>query len=475
MPGKRAIADARILLVDDEEPARYGMRRALESLTDDIIEAGDGEEALRLVEEERPDLVIMDIAMPRMDGMQALEGICKLHGRPLVVMVTAHGSEKVAVDAMKKGAYDYIAKPYEVDELRIVARNALERVSLERENRRLAAELKKRDAYGEIIGSSDVMRDVFDLIAKVCQTDVAVLIEGESGTGKELVANEIHNRSHRSGGPFVVMNCAALPENLIESELFGHEKGAFTGATAQRKGKFETADGGTLFLDEIGDMSFNTQAKVLRVLQEKKFERLGGEKTIEVDVRIISATNKDLVTATKAEQFREDLYYRLKVVSVTLPPLRERVGDIPLLADRLVGAFSKQHNKNIQTIDTEAMKELHSYGWPGNVRELRNVLESSVVLSGGDVLRKEDLPPEIVAGDVGATGPSGVDRSLPFREWKKRMVEVAERDYFVRRLKENDYNISRTARELEMHRQSLQQKLRELNINAKELQAGSRC
>jgi two-component system response regulator AtoC/two-component system nitrogen regulation response regulator NtrX len=404
-----------------------------------------------------------------MDGMQALEGICKLHAHPLVVMVTAHGSEKVAVDAMKKGAYDYIAKPYEVDELRIVARNALERVSLERENRRLAEELKKHEAYGEIIGSSDVMRKVFDLIAKVCQTDVAVLIEGESGTGKELVANEIHSRSHRSGGPFVVMNCAALPENLIESELFGHEKGAFTGATAQRKGKFETADGGTLFLDEIGDMSFNTQAKVLRVLQEQKFERLGGEKTIEVDVRIISATNKDLASATKEEQFREDLYYRLKVVSVTLPPLRERAGDIPLLADRLVETFSKQHNKSINSIGPEAMKALHSHDWPGNVRELRNVLESSVVLSDGDVLRKEDLPPEIFAGDVGAAGPADADRSLPFREWKKRMVESAERDYFARRLKENDYNISRTARELEMHRQSLQQKLRELGMNAKEL------
>ena len=463
--------DARILLVDDEEPARYGMRRALESLTDDILEAENGKVAVRLAEEERPDLIIMDISMPKMDGMEALEEIRKLPSPPLVVMVTAHGSEKTAVDAMKKGAYDYIAKPYDVDELRLVARNALERVSLERENRRLAAELEKHEAYGEIIGTSEVMGKVFDRIGKVCQTDVAVLIEGESGTGKELVANEIHSRGHRAGKPFVVMNCAALPENLIESELFGHEKGAFTGATAQRKGKFETADGGTLFLDEIGDMSFNTQAKVLRVLQEKKFERLGGEKTIEVDVRIISATNKDLSTATREEQFREDLYYRLKVVSITLPPLRERKGDIPLLAGRLVEAFSKEHNKNIQIVDPEAMKALHSYSWPGNVRELRNVLESSVVLAVGDVLEREDLPPEITGGAAGAmSGALGIDQNLPFREWKKRMVESAERDYFVRRLKSNDYNISRTARELEMHRQSLQQKLRELNINVKELQ-----
>jgi len=463
--------DARILLVDDEEPARYGMRRALESLTDDIIEAANGKEALRLVREELPDLVIMDIAMPKMDGMEALDEISRFPAPPLIIMVTAHGSEKIAVEAMKKGAYDYIAKPYEVDELRMVARNALERISLERENRRLSEELKKHEACGEIIGASDVMRKVFDRIGKVCQTDVAVLIEGESGTGKELVANEIHRRSHRVKGPFVVMNCAAVPENLIESELFGHEKGAFTGATAQRKGKFETADGGTLFLDEIGDMSFNTQAKVLRVLQEKKFERLGGEKTIEVDVRIISATNKDLAAATKEEQFREDLYYRLKVVSVFLPPLRERKGDIPLLANRLVEAFSKEHGKSIRSIDPEAMKALHLHAWPGNVRELRNVLESSVVLAGGDVLNKEDLPPEITpGGGLPLAGALGIDENLPFRDWKKLMVEFAEREFLVRRLEQNGYNISRTARALDMHRQSLQQKLRELDINVKELQ-----
>ncbi len=462
--------EPRILLVDDEEPARYGMRRALESLTADIIEAENGKQAVDLAHKKQPDLIIMDIAMPKMDGMEALEEIRLLSDPPLIIMVTAHGSEKVAVEAMKKGAYDYIAKPYDVDEIRIVARNALERVSLERENRRLAEELKKKEAYGDIIGASDVMRKVFDRIGKVCQTDVAVLIEGESGTGKELVANEIHRRGPRKGGPFVVMNCAALPENLIESELFGHEKGAFTGATTQRKGKFETADGGTLFLDEIGDMSFNTQAKVLRVLQEQKFERLGGEKSIQVDVRIVSATNKDLATATKEEMFREDLYYRLKVVSIFLPPLRDRGSDIPLLASRLVDLFGKEHGKNISKIDPEAMKVLHSYSWPGNVRELRNVLESSVVLTGGDVLKTEDLPPELASGGaVPHAGGPGVDATLPFREWKKQMVESAEREYFVRRLKENDCNISKTARSLDMHRQSLQQKLRELDIDVKNL------
>ncbi|GAB4351364.1 MAG: sigma-54 dependent transcriptional regulator [Candidatus Abyssubacteria bacterium] len=463
--------ESKILLVDDEKSARYGMRRALASLGRKIVEATNGREALEEVENERPDLVIMDIAMPEMDGLQALEKIRTLPNPPLVIMITAHGSEKIAVEAMKKGAYDYVAKPYEVDELRIIARNALEKVSLERENRRLAEELKKREAYGEIIGTSEQMHEVFDRIDKVSQTDVVVLIEGESGTGKELVANEIHRRSHRRSGPFVVMNCAALPETLIESELFGHEKGAFTGATAQRKGKFEVAHGGTLFLDEIGDMSVNTQAKLLRVLEEKKFERLGGEKTIEVDVRIISATNKDLATMTQEGNFREDLYYRLKVVRIWVPPLRERKGDLVVLTNQLLERFNRKHDKQIKGIDAEAMRALHDYHWPGNVRELSNTLESAVVLASGDTLRLKDLPPEIQKRSAGHLVESFlIDDSLPFREWKKRMVETAERQYFIRKLEQNDHNISQTARALDMHRQSLQQKLRELEIDVRELQ-----
>jgi two-component system response regulator AtoC/two-component system nitrogen regulation response regulator NtrX len=460
-----------ILLVDDEESARYGMRRALASLEARTIEAANGREALELARVEKPDLVIMDIAMPEMDGLEALEQLRLLPDSPLVIMVTAHGSEKIAVEAMKKGAYDYIAKPYDVDELRMVARNSLQRISLERENRRLTEEIRSREAYGDIIGTSEAMRKVFDRIDKVCQTDVAVLSEGESGTGKELVANEIHRRSNRSRRPFVIMNCAALPENLIESELFGHEKGAFTGATAQRKGKFEIADGGTLFLDEIGDMSLNTQAKVLRVLQEQKFERLGGEKTIEVDVRIISATNKDLAAAVKEGTFREDLYYRLKVVSIWLPPLRERRGDIVVLANRMVELFNRKHNKNIQMIDPKAMRALHNYRWPGNVRELSNALESAVVFASGNVLKRQDLPPEIQeqSRDPLPEGPA-IEDNLSFREWKRRTVEAAERHYLIRKLEEHNHNISQTARALDMHRQSLQQKLRELGIDVRELQ-----
>jgi two-component system response regulator AtoC/two-component system nitrogen regulation response regulator NtrX len=464
-------SESKILLVDDERSARYGMRRAFASFTAKILEAANGREAVEMAEKENPDLIIMDIAMPQMDGLEALEKLRQLPRQPIVIIVTAHGSEKIAVEAMKKGAYDYIAKPYEVDELRLTARRALERVSLERENRRLTEQLEKHQAYGEMIGTSKSLQEVFDRIGKVCQTDAAVLIEGESGTGKELVAHEIHRRSNRSNTPFVIMNCAALPENLIESELFGHEKGAFTGAATQRKGKFEIADGGTLFLDEIGDMSVNTQAKILRVLQEQTFERLGGEKTIHVDVRIISATNKDLSSETKEGGFREDLYYRLKVISIWLPPLRERIDDITALAEHFIRMFNLKHRKFIVGIDPEAMRDLHAYHWPGNVRELRNAIESATVLAGGEILKRDDLPPEIRKQSFDPfSRVLLLDSDLPFREWKRRMVEAAEREYFLRKLEENGHNISRTARAIDMLRQSLQQKLRELNIDVRELQ-----
>jgi DNA-binding NtrC family response regulator len=465
------MSDSKILLVDDEKSVRYGMRRALTSFGGKILEATNGREAIEAVQRENPELVIMDIAMPEMDGLEALEKIRQLAYAPLVIIVTAHGSEKIAVEAMKKGAYDYIAKPYEVDELRLTASRALERILLERENRRLSEELKRHEKFGEIIGDSKPMREVFDRIEKVCQTDAAVLIEGESGTGKEMVAQEIHRRSHRSTGPFVIMNCAALPENLIESELFGHEKGAFTGATAQRRGKFELADGGTLFLDEIGDMSVNTQAKVLRVLQEQTFERLGGEKTISVDVRIISATNKDLAAATKEGVFREDLYYRLKVISIFLPPLRERSDDIPALAEHFLKMFGVKHKKHITAIEPEAMKDFHAFSWPGNVRELKNVIESTVVLAGGETIKRTDLPPEITGRQSDQFSRAlMIDADLPFREWKRQMVESAERQYFLRKLEENGHNISQTARAIDMLRQSLQQKLKELGIDVRELQ-----
>ncbi|MEK6738302.1 MAG: sigma-54 dependent transcriptional regulator, partial [Planctomycetota bacterium] len=332
-----------ILIVDDEKAARYGMRKILQKDNFVITEAKDGAEALQIIKTSPPHLVFLDINMPQLDGLKTLEIINAMKNPPPVIIVTAHGSEKIAVEAMKKGAYDYIAKPYEIDELRIIVKNVFERLALQEENARLRQEIGRLGGMGELIGHSDAMKDVFDKIDKVGSTDVTVLIQGESGSGKELVAREIHKRSKRRNEPLIIMNCVAVPETLIESDLFGHEKGAFTGATEKRLGKFELADKGTIFLDEIGDMSLSTQAKLLRVLQEQKFERLGGTETLAVDVRVISATHRDLEEEIEKGRFREDLFYRIKVVNIKLPPLRSRKSDVPLLANRFVHYFSEKH------------------------------------------------------------------------------------------------------------------------------------
>ena len=438
---------AKILIVDDERAARYGMRKALEPQGYEIVEAEEGESGLRQTERSSPDVVICDISMPGMDGMAFLREVMKGDHPPLVIMITAYGSERVAVEAMKAGAYDYIRKPYEVDELRLIVKNALEKVQLERENRALRSEVAQRGGFGEIIGESPGMLEVYDFISKVSPTDVTVLIQGESGTGKELVARAIHEGSPREDGPFVSMNCAALPNDLIESELFGHERGAFTGASRDRQGKFELAHRGTLFLDEIGDMSLETQAKVLRVLQERKFERLGGTKIVEVDVRVISATNKDLPEEIAAGKFREDLYYRVKVVDGLLPPLKEREGDIPLLVHHFLRKFNKRHAKGVEDISPEAMGILMEYDWPGNVRQLMNVVERGIVLAEEEVLERKYLPTDLAeravqgseeakrSGDQETT--SHVSPSLPvegqsclsFQEAKRQAVRSFEKSF----------------------------------------------
>jgi transcriptional regulator with PAS, ATPase and Fis domain len=324
--------------------------------------------------------------------------------------------------------------------------------------------LERRSGYGPILGQTVAMRKVFDMVEKVSLSDITVLIHGESGTGKELVAREIHRRSSRHNKPFITMNCAALPENLIESELFGHEKGAFTGAVRQRKGKFELAHEGTIFLDEIGDMSLNTQSKILRILQEKKFERLGGDETREVDVRIISATHKDLMAEIEKGNFRSDLYYRLKVIDIEIPPLRERNEDIPLLVDHYLAVFSEKHNKQVEGLEPEGIRLMLRYHWPGNVRQLVNILERAIVLASGPVLRKEDLPNELEL-------PSGFTDSflddlmhLPFKQAKEKIVTSFMKEYLTRRLNDNAGNISHTAAELGIRRQSLQTMLRRLGI-----------
>ncbi|HHT9111345.1 MAG TPA: sigma-54-dependent transcriptional regulator [Candidatus Brocadiaceae bacterium] len=454
-----------ILIVDDENAARYGMKKILKKDNYIMYESANSADALQIIKTHHPELVFLDINMPQLDGMKTLEMIKAMKNPPLVVIVTAYGSEKIAVEAMKKGAYDYIAKPYEIDELRIIARNAFEKLALQEENARLRLEIGRLEGMGELLGQSEVMKDVFSKIEKVGSTDVMVLIQGESGSGKELVARELHKRSKRKNAPMIIMNCAAVPETLIESELFGHEKGAFTGATERRMGKFELANKGTIFLDEIGDMSMSTQSKLLRVLQEQKFERLGGTETLSVDVRIMSATHRDLEEEIEEGRFREDLYYRIKVVNIKLPPLRNRKEDIPLLANRFIQYFSERHQKDVVSISHEAMKYLVSYNWPGNVRQLKNVIESAVVLSNNTVLDMIDLPDEIKCPENSVLTAKNIDYTLSFRDAKKAIIENFERDFIRKKLEECGWNVSRAAESLDMHRQNLQQKIRELRIS----------
>jgi DNA-binding NtrC family response regulator len=449
-----------ILIVDDEKAARFGMKLALEKDGYQVVEASDGIGAFDVIKAKSPSLIFLDINMPKINGIQVLEEINQMKNPPMIVIVTAYGSEKVAVDAMKKGAYDYIAKPYEIDDLRLIAKHAFEKLALEEENARLRSEIDRLGSRGKIVGESREMNLLFNKIEKVGPSDVTVLIQGESGSGKELVAKEIHKISSRKNRPMITMNCAALPETLIESELFGHERGAFTGATERRLGKFELADKGTIFLDEIGDMSPNTQAKVLRVLQEQSFERLGGTETLCVDVRLISATHKDLLKEIKEGNFREDLYYRLKVVEILLPPLRNRREDIIILAENFIQYFSEKHRKNVKSISNDAVKIFTKYSWPGNVRELQNVIESAVVMANAETLEINDFPEEISNSDINRS----FDYNLPFRDAKKIVVDTFERDFVSRKLAENNGNISKTAEALGMHRQSLQQKIKDLNM-----------
>ncbi len=453
-----------LLIVDDEPASRYGIKKALAPFRFTVQEAATGKEALDKIRQLMPDLVILDVNLPEMDGLSVLSEIHSDNSAPLVIMITAYGSERIAVEAMKRGAYDYVSKPYEIEELRLVVSRAMERLELKQENQQLKKELERRSGSGPILGQTVAMRKVFDLIEKVSLSDITVLIHGESGTGKELVAREIYRRSARHNRPFITMNCAALPENLIESELFGHERGAFTGAVRQRKGKFELAHEGTIFLDEIGDMSLNTQSKILRILQEKKFERLGGDGTLEVDVRIISATHKDLMDEIKSGNFRNDLYYRLKVIDIEIPPLRDRREDIPILVDHYLREFSAKHNKKLEGIEPDGMKLIMRYHWPGNVRQLVNILERAVVLAGRSVLRKEDLPNDLEL-------PSGFTDSflddlmhLPFKQAKDKIVTKFMKEYLSRKLNENEGNISHTAAELGIRRQSLQTMIRRLGI-----------
>ena len=453
-----------ILIVDDDTTARYGMKRVLEE-SYKVLEAENAAATRRVMATENPDLLLLDIEMPGESGLDLLRELKAKDSSPAVIMITAYGSEKVAVEAMKSGAYDYLPKPFEVEELRLVVEKALDHLDLAEENQRLKRQLTSEGQFGAMIGASPSMRQLFELADRVAAAEVTVLMQGESGTGKELLAREIHRRSNRGSKPFVPLNCAAVPEHLIESELFGYEKGAFTGATAQKRGKFELAHGGTLFLDEVGDMSLATQAKLLRVLETQRFERLGGTASTEVDVRVLSATNKDLAAEITRQAFREDLYYRLRVVLLKLPPLCEHKEDIPLLVGEFLAMLAAKHRRGALTITREAMAKLMAYDWKGNVRELKNVLESAVVMSRDDVIQPEDIPAEFLAGLSAAPGTSETASFLGVGDYReaKRQFEIA---FIKAKLREHGGNITRTAGAIGLHRQSLQEKLRELGIQA---------
>ena len=456
----------RILIVEDENAIRVALRGLLTREGYEVELAETGEQAIEMLTQQVYDLVLTDLALGRgASGMDVLKASKDVRSETAVVMITAHGSEKIAVEAMKAGAEDYVPKPFDNDEIRVVVRRSVELHRLERENRLLLEQIQRDYGFENLIGAGPGMRKVFETIKKVAETDLSVLIRGDSGTGKELVARALHNTSSRRNRPFVAVNCAAISRELVESELFGHEKGSFTGADSRRQGRFEAADGGTVFLDEIGDMAPETQAKVLRVLQEKTLERVGSTQSIEVDVRVVSATHRDLEAEVEAERFREDLYYRLKVVELDLPPLRQRTEDIPALCQRFLEQVTERMKRDPRSLSAEALATLTRYPWPGNVRELRNVLEQAVVLAPGDVIEAEDLNlPSAEAALPDADQAS----DLPFGEAKKRAVEGFERDFLLAALRQHGGNVSRTAQSIGMVRQSLQQKIRELDLRSED-------
>ncbi len=460
------------MIVDDEEAARYGMRRALTTFGYNIAEAGSAEAARALLKQHEPDLLLLDVNLPGMSGLDFLRELKSSNGNgPLVIIVTAHGSERMAVEAVKAGAYDYLSKPFELDDLRLVVKNAAETVQLRRENFSLRRRIEvERSQRGALIGNSEAMQKVRSMIDKVAETDATVLVRGESGTGKELVARELHERnSARRNASFVAVNCAALPSELIESELFGHEKGAFTGAAARREGKFEQAHGGTLFLDEIGDMSSNVQAKLLRALEERRIERLGANESIPVDVRIVSATHRPLEQEITNGNFRADLFYRLRVVTVDIAPLRDRREDIPLLADTFLRMAAERYELPQRALSQAALKRLVEYNWPGNVRELKNTIDRAVIMAEGDEVTPKDLPDEITAGMTKSTLVDGGESELdglrvPFTADFREDRREFERRYITRCLEHTQGNVTRAAEILDMHRQSLQHKLRQLGL-----------
>lgn len=446
-----------ILLVEDEANARKGLTQFLQGLEYDVITAANGKEALERFKKENPDLVISDIRMPEMDGIALLENISAESAATKVILLTAYGSVEDAVKAMKKGAFYYLTKPVNLEELEFLVKKAFNSHQLELENKELKQELfRERYDQGKFVAQSSKMKELLKTVDKIAASNASVLIEGESGTGKEIIARRIHELSPRKQNPFIAVHCAALTETLLSSELFGHEKGAFTGASERKKGRFERAHPGSLFLDEIGEISRDTQVKLLRVLQEGEFERVGGTKTIKVDVRLIAATNKTLLEEVQQQRFREDLYYRINVIYIKVPPLRERKEDIPPLVEIFLRQYATANAKKIEGIDKQAMDVLMQYDWPGNIRELKNIVERMIVLSSGTKITLEQVPEDIRRGKT-LTPPN------PILNGVNKITDV-EKELIRNALQETKGNKSLAAEKLGISRRTLYRKLDEYSL-----------
>ncbi len=484
----------KLLLVDDEAEIQYSFRRIFASSSVEISTANSGEEALKLIPKLKPDLVLMDVRMAGITGLETLRRLREIDAKLPVIMMTAYGTTQTAIEAMKLGAYDYLLKPFDVPKLQEIVHGALKVARDMRQVVSFQPLLESEDYEGGVVGRSEAMQRVFKLIGQLAGSDATALITGESGTGKELVARAIYNNSHRSEKPFIAINCAAIPENLLESELFGHEKGAFTGATGQRVGKFEQCNGGTIFLDEIGDMSLPTQTKILRVLQNGTFERVGGNSPVRVDVRVIAATNKPLEKAVANREFREDLFYRLNVVRVQMPALRERKDDIRLLVNYFLRKFAQQQRRSPKSIAPEVITAFESYHWPGNVRELENVVQRAIVVAKGDAILPGDIAEEIIRRPASAvvaseaalpSAPGGVaveshssSESVPtdlsslarlLFQWARRekslkVIPAVERELIINALAETKGNQVQAAKLLGVTRATLRKRVDKFGI-----------
>lgn len=455
-----------ILLIDDDPEMLWVFSKILKAEGYTVITADGGKKALTEIEEERPDLVILDMVMPEMDGIQTLKKAKKIDKNLLVIILTAYGSIESAVKAIKLGAYDYLTRPIDNERIKIVVKNALKAQSLSKEVTSLQGQLAEKFKFSNIIGNSSQMQKVYELVKRAAPYDITVLLQGETGTGKELIARAIHWNNSRANRPFVPIDCAALPESLVESEIFGYEKGAFTGADKRKLGKIELAEGGTLFLDEVGNLTPAIQVKLLRTLEERKIEHLGGKKPIEVNIRIIAATNLDLRESTKKGLFREDLYHRLNVFSIFLPPLRERKGDVLLLAKHFLQEFTQKLNKEVKAFSAEAIKGLLKYQWPGNVRELKNTVKSALLLADDTILPEHlFLNMQKMNDELGVNLNFELQKDVSLNETSKRITHKVERELIIQVLKETHWNKRKTARILDIDYKTLYNKMKKYSIS----------